>query len=382
MNKYYVVAYKEVNFGDDLLMDTLFCRYPEAEFVMTAPGCYRKIFNQYGNLKIICRDSFIYKIFNKLVSSYSVIMHRDYPKCLEDIIINSFKRIIYIGGSIFIEKEDAHQVSYERKWWKKAIDGDKKVYILDANFGPFRSASYTNAMQSVFKKCQDVCFRDQYSFHMFSHIKTVRYGNDIAFLTKTCKRTKNVSDKYVFVSVVYPANNFAADLNVHNEYIRKMAEMHKSAQKYGLGIKYVAFCKFENDDKTLDEIKNVIGDSDTAEYIVYDGNIEEIKQMVTDSVGVISARFHGMVLSSVQNRPTFYIAYSTKGINVIQDNHLDINYIRLKDIKDIDSDRIIASMVHDQGKLLLKEEIYKSANEQFIILDKENRNTNHISKII
>lgn len=104
--------------------------------------------------------------------------------------------------------------------------------------------------------------------------------------------------------------------------------------------------------------------------------------MVTDSVGVISARFHGMVLSSVQNRPTFYIAYSTKGINVIQDNHLDINYIRLKDIKDIDSDRIIASMVHDQGKLLLKEEIYKSANEQFIILDKENRNTNHISKII
>ena len=38
MNKYYVVAYKEVNFGDDLLMDTLFCRYPEAEFVMTAPG--------------------------------------------------------------------------------------------------------------------------------------------------------------------------------------------------------------------------------------------------------------------------------------------------------------------------------------------------------
>lgn len=374
MNKYYIVAYKEINFGDDLLMDTLFCRYPETKFVMIAPRYYRKIFKQYENLKVICRDGFIYKVFNKLVWLYSTIMRRDYPKCLEDIILNIFNRIIYIGGSIFIEKEDAYQAAYERRWWREAIDGGKKIYILDANFGPFRSAAYKDEMKSVFEKCKDVCFRDRYSFQMFSHIKTVRYGNDIAFLTKICKRRENASGKFIFVSVIYPASNTAFDLKVHNEYIWKMAEIQKSAQRYGFRIKYVAFCKYENDDRALDEIKNVIGETDLAEYINYDGNLEEIKQLVADSVGVISARFHGIVLGAVQNKPTFFIAYSQKGINVILDNRLDINYKKLENIKDMDSDKIIASIIQNQSKLLLKEEIFKCANDQFMVLDKENGN--------
>ena len=85
MKKVYIMAYSKMNLGDDLFIDMLVNRYKKVEFYSRNMTMDSTAYRQNKNLHFI-----------------------DYT--LDDLLtldINEFDAFVYIGGSIFIEKESA-----------------------------------------------------------------------------------------------------------------------------------------------------------------------------------------------------------------------------------------------------------------------------------
>ncbi|EQC69609.1 hypothetical protein HSISB1_1007 [Streptococcus sp. HSISB1] len=80
-----------------------------------------------------------------------------------------------------------------------------------------------------------------------------------------------------------------------------------------------------------------------------------------------------MVIGLLYQKPTHIIAYSDKTINVINDIDPAIRYIDTRNLEGISA----KDFVDNFGYQISDERIYsikKSANEQFLILDRELRN--------
>jgi len=69
----------------------------------------------------------------------------------------------------------------------------KPKYIIGSNFGPFQSADFKSFYEHLFTNCTDVCFRDTYSFSLFSHLPQIRYRPDIVFQYKLPQVAKQKS---------------------------------------------------------------------------------------------------------------------------------------------------------------------------------------------
>ena len=54
-------------------------------------------------------------------------------------------------------------------------------FVLGANFGPYHTEEYRSAMDKVYTKLKDICFRDTYSKNLFADNDHVRQAPDILF---------------------------------------------------------------------------------------------------------------------------------------------------------------------------------------------------------
>ena len=169
MKKIFLYAYDHINLGDDLFIETIANRYPDTEIYFWTNAQNQKVFKEQKNLKIVDENSTKTKILKKIRPSLAVRYKAGIQKKCD--------AQVYIGGSIFMEYPIWKNIV---SWWEYQ-SSQYPFFVLGANFGPYHTEEYRSAMDKVYTKLKDICFRDTYSKNLFADNDHVRQAPDILF---------------------------------------------------------------------------------------------------------------------------------------------------------------------------------------------------------
>ncbi len=165
---------------------------------------------------------------------------------------------------------------------------------------------------------EDVCFRDKYSYDLFSTIPQVRYTTDLVFNLDTTN-IHFTNRKRVIFSII--------DCNekMHPKYTKayeqKIIEMTKLALSKGYEVCYMSFCRIEKDEQAIERIIAQC-DKELQKQIqtyYYRGNIQEALQTLADCQIIIGARFHSNILGLLFHKSIIPMIYSDKTKQVLED---------------------------------------------------------------
>lgn len=323
--KVFVDAYLFQNLGDDLFVHILCERYPHVDF-----SCVSH-FHQAttNNLKVINN-----KLLIKLLGYEKMKMK----------YVKQSDLVVYIGGSMFIEGESKPS---------QILQSDLKTYILGSNFGPYQNDQYVQTHRDIFKKMQDVCFRDDYSYQLFKDIDTVRKASDIVFNLQVKPQVN--SDKKAVISIIQ------AKAQYYDDYHQKMIELIKKLKQDGYKVCLMSFCRLQNDEL---EIEKLMQEVDVDETYYYRGNIQEALATLNSASLIVGSRFHANILGLLMNKTILPICYSDKTKNVLKDIEFKGKVIDLKEIKQFDVNSLnekdynyhidITSVIQDANKMFEK----------------------------
>lgn len=314
MKRCFLYAYDRQNFGDDLFVHTITKRYPQVKFYIWTDKGNRETFRCLPNLKVIDKDSgwirFLHKLRPSLVSHY------------KGMIENRCAAVVYIGGSIFIEYPEWEQFC---TWWEYMVE-NRPFYALGANFGPWHTEGYREKMDQIFRKMQDVCFRDQYSYDLFVENEKVRWAPDILFSYPMPKVP--VKEMQIFVSVIDCASRDDSHglKACDDRYVKSMAALLDQYLDKGHTLVLSSFCKHEGDEKGIRKILDAMGceADDRVSVLNYDGtNVDAITTAIAESGLVIGTRFHATILAMSAGRAVLPVVYSDKTLHVLEDAGFD-----------------------------------------------------------
>lgn len=359
MKRIFLYAYDRINFGDDLFIRTICRRYKNVKFYIWSYKYNKDVFKNIKNLIVIDKNSrplkFLENKITPLFSRYYSFMEK---RC---------DAIVYIGGSIFIEYDNWQQSFV---WWDyEALN--RKFYILGANFGPYKTEEYRNKLASIFNNVQDICFRDKYSYNLFSDVKKVRYAPDILF-NYQCKTTE--TKKQIFISVIdclSRESGLDKLCDKEENYINILLKYIGIYVNKGYTVVLSSFCKIENDEKAINKILDRI-DSNverSVKIVNYNGeNTDNVVSAMAESEFVIASRFHGTVLGFALDKPVLPIVYSDKTINILKDLSFKGRYI---DIRKINSESYVElDNNYDFQRIADIQQIRKDSEKHFEKLDK------------
>lgn len=345
------------NLGDDLFVKILLERYQNESFSIIIPKKYSLFLKQFHNIKIIN--------FNKIRNLAEKISRR---LLKQRIIFNKYQKkndaTVLVSGSAFIQ-----QVNYESqvKIYKNDINKTNNYFMLGINFGPYTKLEFKNEFRNIFKECSDVCFREQFSYELFSELNNIRCAPDIVFTLNREKYTLTSDIKKVGISVI--------DLTDRNElmqyrdaYEEKIASVIIDFIDEGYEIDLYSFCQQQNDElcaeRIIEKISNEKKNKINRKY--YRGNIDYILNSIAQDEYMIATRFHAMILGWKFNKKVYPLIYSDKMKNVIDDLGFKGQY---NFIHNIDYLSIETIKKNSYNLPTLKELEYK-AEKQFSELDK------------
>ena len=334
MKKIFVDVYLAYNFGDDLFVDILAKKFPNTEFTLNYVGNnYDKFIKKYSNLSRR-KYSFLDKVNQKLRIKDTLY---NYDKLAEE-----YDALIFIGGSIFREESYYKSLLNDRTKLVQAFKNrNKKVFILGANFGPIKTQKFVEEYREFFKLCDDICFRDKYSYNIFKELNQVRYNPDIVFQLDVSKKVAIKKDLVGF-SIIEP--NHKDGLSIYREeYIESNIKCIKLLVDKGNKCCLMSFCKKEGDLSIANEIFNRLEQDVKEKVFIFDycGDIEKTIQLISTFKLFIAARFHANIIGLLLNVPILPIIYSDKTSNMLNDLGFEGEVIYLKDINRITNERII-----------------------------------------
>ena len=310
MKKVFLRAYDKQNLGDDLFVRTITARYPHVRFYWRTEDANRQIFSDVPNLKVISAEPAAARLLKMVRPSLAFhYLHWQEKRC---------DASVYIGGSIFMEYPQWRQ--FCEGWTFQAEN--YRYYVLGANFGPYHDPDYPPAMEQIFRKMRDVCFRDRFSYDLFAQAPTVRYAPDI--LLSYPMPTAPVRKKQLFVSVINcAARDESHSLSAcHSRYVENMARLLEGYLQDGFSVVLCSFCKAEGDEEGIAAILEAMNrpNDPGISTLYYDGtNTQAITTAIAESDYVIGTRFHAVVLAMAANRPVLPILYSDKTKHLLQD---------------------------------------------------------------
>lgn len=372
--KIYLRAYLNENLGDDLFIQIVSKRYPKHIFTIFAGERYRENFPEnvrceltMEDLKKIQKSSSFFKwlyksrICRKLIPSCWTYENRRERKLIKQADYN-----IYVIGSGFME---GGQIKFW-DYWNLKFYFKRAVYLIGCNFGPYQTEKYKRIYKKLFAMAKDVCFRETYSYELFKELKQVRQAQDIVF-TYDLEEDMELADQlgdYIVISVV----NLAKDNNRDEsecEYIKFIQSLAQIYMEKNKKIVFVGFCKNQGDDLAITKIIDKLGDSELITTINYpDIDHSKIMGVFKNASAVISSRYHAAIIALLYQKPTYFIAYSNKTVNVIQDIDKNIKYIETHNLKSITPQIFIDEYKYIMSNELL-DKLKKSAQQQFTVLD-------------
>ena len=357
-----VYGYLNCNVGDDLFFEVLAKRYPRVDFFLFPPSTllplYIKMFKHNKNIKFYDRDP-KYIQLRKEIPDPNIILNT-YPIMCDkigeaDIFIN-------LGGSIFIQNENWQ--NDDRKLLLELAKG-KPSFIIGSNFGPYYSKEYLNYYRQWFVQFKDVCFRDRYSYQLFSDLKNTRVAHDIILGTKRpcLVRTKK---KTLGISVIDLENR--KDLKNHEtQYIAFLSKTIEKFIKEGYKITLYSFCDGEGDLKGIHKVLNALDkniDQSKIKIVSHRDDIRKFRRDFAKNEYIIGTRFHSIVLAIINGQSVLPMIYNEKTEHMLND--LD-EQIETLDIKEIIGNDSLEKMLKFQKIDFSNSK--NTASEQFEILD-------------
>jgi len=313
MKKVFVMAYLRKNFGDDLFVKMLLEKYKNIDFyIKHDENEFVDILDKYDNLH--------------------VLYGKDTDEELYNTDVNEYDAYVYIGGSIFMEGGSSYNLSEKfYDFVKRCRENNKPFCYISCNYGPYQTQEYFELSKKDFKECTDICFRDLYSYNLFSDIETVRYAPDFAFSYNTPKVEKQKDT----VGITVINLNIRNDLKDKNDKYMKFLERNiKNYISLGKEVFLYSFCKHEGDEDTIKVILKMFPNENHLHVVKYAGDIDEFLKQYNSMEYMICARFHAMILSSISRQKIYVMSYSKKIDRVIEDLDLDFSVLHINDLEE------------------------------------------------
>lgn len=347
------------NVGDDAFFDMLFKRYPDTMFYIMHDPSYAEFFSRYPNVRFY--DATRPDIIK--INAFGEKFNQS--NLFEKLLLKICDGVVHIGGSIY-QQIGNWQLDFDIRQ-KRKLRG-KKFFAVSNNFGPYTDNSYRDMWAGEFKKWTDICFRDRYSYNLFSDIPIVRYAPDLLFRFPIEKKE---SEKKVSVSVIDTLAPFRTiEKSTAEAYENKIVELIKRFSSDGYAVSLLSFCAFAGDNAAADRILAALPEevSSNIKNVVYRNNLNEITNEIETSEYVVATRFHAMILGYIAGKKVLPICYSEKMSNVISDLSLSDSIITLDNLSGLTADELIplANIVSEE-KI---NEISHLATEQFAGFDK------------
>lgn len=376
-----IKAFIKGNLGDDLFIYTLCNRYPNTSFVLCGEKEYKNLFKNLYNLKYISTDSFFckwlfrfIKLPTKLANTVLKIFHRDekysYYNCF-DFVSGHSRYNILISGSIFMEI-DNKKFSITPYYKNEIKYYMQSPYVIGCNFGPYHSEKYRLFYEECFSKAGQVCFRDTYSYSLFKSIKQAGYAPDILFNVEKNNFKLPKIKNYVLISVLNPEkDNKNSENKLLDKYISSVTVLANELIAKGKNIVFLGFCKFQSDDKIIENIMEGIDSRAHAKSVSYpDISVNKALGYIANSEFVIATRYHAMILGWLFEKPVLPVVYSEKMMHVIEDIAPRIEYVMANEPEKWDIAAITERIVNNKYEICNVSAAVKKAKNHFVQLDK------------
>jgi len=316
-----VDAYFFNNFGDDLFLEILINRYPDAHFDFITPFEER--------MKNFVDNPRISRVSRK--------------QALKNV--RSYDLYVMIGGSMFQQPPNWKMQWVNLYLMVKTFKLFKKATaIIGCNFGPFEGEQYLKAYKSIFRKLDYLSVRDEKSFTILkdNDINLHCYP-DMAFsfdLGPYIQDHKGQSERWIGVSLM--------DFGKENlEYENKMAVIINQLLKHAK-LKLFSFQYSDeiNDLKVIERVlEQVPNHQDAIEVVNYDGNMKQFLQKYHECQSFLTTRFHSLIISLMFNQKIVAINYNPKIENTLK--FLNIN-LELFDLDELDKINIHTLLENDK----------------------------------
>ena len=316
-----------------------------------------KPFNNYKNLSLIHSIRYIDGFLRKLNVEFSV------NDAIFKYVSKRCSAVVGIGGSLFMQQDNWRKIA---KNYDETVTNSQNYYLLGCNFGPYKDEEFKTTYETIFNKMNDVCFRDQYSYTMFSHLSNVRIEADIVFGGNLAAPLETKNE--IVISVI--DLSWREKLNLFEQtYIEKMTQLSKFLVDNNFKVNLVSFCESQGDLKAINKIFQGLDpiSKSHVSIIDYQGDLEKVLKVMNESKGIIGSRFHAMILGWKFQKPVIPIAYSNKTINVMNDLQYEGLSYEIETIINMDNLAILEQI--NRNKRVDISKAILSSNLQFRKLD-------------
>lgn len=356
MKKIFVDIYLQFNLGDDLFLDILAKKYPNCKFTLNYLGKgYNRFLEDYSNV-MTRKYTFFDKVGQKLKIKDSITNY--------DEVAEAHDALLFIGGSIFRE-ESYHRSLYEERFNMISEFNRRKkpIFILGANFGPFSTDAFYDDYKKLFQMCDDVCFRDSYSYHLYKDLPQVRYAPDIVFQMDTTEyMTIEEKDRIGFSIIDVTHKQGLAKFS--KEYIETTIKSIELLTKKGYTCYLMSFCEKEGDIHVINQIKQGLTPEAIKGIQIYEykGNLIEAMRIMASFKLFFAARFHANIIGLIMNAGIMPIIYNDKTTNMLEDLKLNSILVTMNNLKLQHSEKFIESAFHNKTSL---EKVKNESHKQF-----------------
>lgn len=304
--KVFLFGYMQTNLGDDLFIELMLKKYPEIDFeIYIDDPRNTNAFKSYKNLNIINKKD------------------RD----LSLIDIDKYDAFAFVSGSIFMEnvgKSKEIMLDYEN-FIMECKAKNKPFYYISSNFGPYTTKEFYNSAKHTFENCENVCFRDMYSYNLFKDVPTVTYAPDLVFLYDGL----SLKEKKDTIGITLIDLSERKDLEEYEEqYYCLLNENIMNYINNNMQVYLFAFCENEGDRQAIDKLLKIIPENvhDRIQCLTYRGNTREFLDIYSSMEYMICTRFHATILSAMLSQKAYHMVYSNKTSNVINDLGFEVDY--------------------------------------------------------
>lgn len=351
-----VLAYCNGNLGDDLFIHELCNRYKSHSFYIVGSEKYKTYFSHCSNLHYVAYDDKKWGTYYKFKNRVNRIMKKPKESQITTIrllLSKICKLTVLIGGSVFIQQEN----------WKKELESRWKLLpnrsvLLGCNYRLANSNDYMKEYIKLLSTTKDVCFRDYASYKVFSRLSNTRVASDILF---SLNRDECRDDGYYIISLINVEKK-AKNINP-NIYYQKMAECADLLQEKGHKVVLFSFCNAEGDLEAANKVLELLRNRSNVELFEHN-SIEKSLKCLKACKGIITSRFHGMVLGIRFQKELYVLSYSDKTMQVIQDIKYTGEYKNITEIADVSASEICLAL---RKKYTVTDAI--NPEEQYKVLD-------------